>query len=121
MIYLKDSEEISKFLALIGANSAVIRFEEIRVMREMKNNINRLVNCETANLNKTINAAVEQITVIKRLKKTKKYDKMPEDLKELANLREKYPHATLAELGKRMTKPIGKTSVSNKLKKLKDY
>ena len=121
ILYIKDSDEISKFLALIGANSAVLKFEETRVMRDMKNNINRLVNCETANLNKTINAAVEQMTVIKKLKKTKKFETLPEDLKELATLREKYPNATLTELGKKMTKPIGKTSVSNKFKKLKDY
>ena len=60
-VYLKDSDEISKFLALIGANKAVLKFEEIRVQREMNNKINRIVNCETANLNKTINASIEQI------------------------------------------------------------
>ena len=65
-IYLKDGEEISKFLALLGANKSVIRFEEIRVQREMNNKINRIVNCETANLNKTINASIEQIEAIKK-------------------------------------------------------
>ena len=65
-LYLKDGEIISNFLALIGANSSVLKFEEIRVLREMKNNVNRIVNCETANLNKTINASVKQIETIKK-------------------------------------------------------
>ena len=63
-IYIKDGEEISKFLALIGANSSVLKYEDIRVLKETKNNVNRKVNCETANLNKTINAAVAQINAI---------------------------------------------------------
>ena len=72
-IYLKDGEEISKLLALLGANKSVIRFEEIRVQREMNNKINRIVNCETANLNKTINASIEQIEAIKKLKKNNEF------------------------------------------------
>lgn len=68
-IYIKDGEEISKLLALIGANSSVLKFEQIRVLRDMKNNVNRKVNCETANLNKTVNAAVKQIEAIKKLQK----------------------------------------------------
>ena len=84
-LYIKDSDEISKFLAFVGANSTVIKFEEIRVIREMKNNINRLVNCETANLNKTIGASVEQISIIKKLRKAGKFDSLPEDLKEIAS------------------------------------
>ena len=71
-LYIKEGEEISKFLAFIGANSSVLKFEEIRVIREIKNNVNRKVNCETANLNKTINAAVRQIESIKKLKETGK-------------------------------------------------
>ena len=118
MLYLKDGEEISSFLALIGANKAVIKFEEIRVMKETRNNINRLVNCETANLNKTINAAVEQIGAIKKLKKNKKFNNLPESLKELANLRMEQPDATYEELGKMLSKPIGKSGVSHRLEKI---
>lgn len=117
-LYIKDGEEIAKFLALIGGNSAVIKFEEIRVLREMKNNVNRLVNCETANLNKTINASVKQIETIKRLKETGKFNNLPEELKEIANLRLENPDATLEQLGSMLKNPIGKSSVSHRFKRL---
>lgn len=100
MLYLKDGEEISSFLALMGAAKAVLKFEEIRVIKETRNNVNRLVNCETANLNKTINAAVKQIEDINKLKQSKKFDMLPDNLKELANLRLANPDSTYEELRK---------------------
>ena len=117
-IYLKDGEEISKFLALIGANKAVLKFEEIRVQREMNNKINRIVNCETANLNKTINASIEQIEAIKKLKSNKKFEKLDDSLKEIAELRLKNPNASLIELGKMLKQPVGKSGVNYRLKKI---
>ena len=120
-IYIKDGEEISKFLALLGAHKAVLKFEEIRVQREMNNKINRIVNCETANLNKTINASVKQIETIKKLKKTGKFNNLPEELKEIANLREQNPNATSEELGNMLQKPISKSSVSHRFKKIEEY
>ena len=117
-IYLKDGEEISKFLALIGANKAVLKFEEIRVQREMNNKINRIVNCETANLNKTINASIEQIEAIKKLKFNKKFEKLDDSLKEIAELRLKNPNASLIELGKMLKQPVGKSGVNYRLKKI---
>ena len=117
-LYLKDGEVISNFLALMGASSSVLKFEEIRVLREMKNNVNRIVNCETANLNKTINASVKQVETIKKLKKSGKFNSFPEDLKEIANLRLENPDATLEELGKMLKNPIGKSAVNHRFKKL---
>lgn len=117
-LYLKEGEEISKFLALIGANSAVLKFEEIRVLRDMKNNINRKVNCETANLSKTINAAVKQIEAIKILQKEGKFESLSESLKEIALLRLENPDASLTELGQMLKKPIGKSGVNHRLKQL---
>ncbi len=121
LLYIKEGEEISKFLALIGANAAVLKFEEIRVVRDMKNNVNRIVNCETANLNKTINTSVLQINTIKQLKKQGKFNSLPDDLKEIANLRLENPNATLDELGNMLKKPIGKSTVSHRFKRLKEY
>ena len=118
MLYLKEGEEISSFLALMGAAKAVLKFEEIRVIKDTRNNINRLVNCETANLNKTINAAVKQIEDIKKLKKNKKFESLPDNLKEVANLRLENPDSTYDELGKMLSKPIGKSGVSHRLEKI---
>lgn len=118
MLYLKDGEEISEFLALIGANNSVIKFEEVRVIKETRNDINRLVNCETANLNKTINAAVKQIEDIKLIKKKNKFNSLPEGLKEIANLRVENPDVSLVELGKLLKEPIGKSGVNHRLKKI---
>ena len=118
MLYLKEGEEISSFLALMGAAKAVIKFEEIRVIKDTRNNINRLVNCETANLNKTINAAVKQIEDIKKLKRNKKFESLPENLKELAKLRLENPDSSYEELGKMLSKPIGKSGVSHRLEKI---
>lgn len=117
-IYIKDGEEISKFLALIGAHKSVLRFEEIRVRREMNNKINRIVNCEAANLNKTINASIEQIEAIKRLKESGNFEKLDEPLKEIAEIRIQNPNSSLIELGKMLKKPVGKSGVNYRLKKI---
>ena len=107
-IYIKEGEEISKFLALIGAGKAVMQFEDIRIQKEMRGKVNRLVNCETANLNKTINASIQQIAAIKKLQKTGKFQKLEENLKEVARLRLENPDMPLIELGKLLKEPIGK-------------
>ena len=117
-IYLKEGEEISKFLALLGAHKSVIKFEEIRVQREMNNKINRIVNCETANLNKTINASIEQIEAIRKLKKSKKFSQLEDSLKEIANVRLENPNLSLVELGKKLKEPLGKSGVNYRLKKI---
>lgn len=115
-LYSKDGEEISKFLAFIGANSSVLKFEDIRVYRDMRNNVNRIVNCETANLSKTVNAAVKQIDAINKLKESGKYNSLSENLKEIAELRIKYPDVSLVELGKMLNPPIGKSGVNHRMK-----
>lgn len=115
-LYSKEGETISNMLAFMGANSAVLRFEEIRVMRDMRNNVNRIVNCETANLNKTINAALKQIEDIKLIKKMHKFESLSENLKEIASLRLENPEASLAELGNMLKVPVGKSGVNHRLK-----
>lgn len=117
-IYSKDGEEISKFLAFIGASSSMLKFEEIRVYRDMRNNINRIVNCETANLAKTVDAAVKQINAINKLKKNGKFNELPDNLKELANLRLENPEASLEELGKMLKSPIGKSGVNYRMREI---
>ena len=120
-LYLKDGEEISKLLAFIGANKAVLKFEEIRVLRDMRNNVNRIVNCETANLNKTINAALKQIEDIKFIKKMNKFNELSEGLQEIANLRLENSDISLVELGKLLNNPIGKSGVNYRLKCISQF
>lgn len=117
-IYIKNSEEISKFLALIGATKAMLKFEDIRVQREMSNKVNRLVNCKTANLNKTLNASINQVEAIRKLKQNGKFNKLPNSLKEIAELRLEYPDMSLVDLGKKLKEPLGKSGVNYRLKKI---
>ena len=118
LLYIKDGEEISKFLAFIGANKSVLKFEEIRVQKHMNNKINRLVNCEGANLNKVLNASIEQINAIKKLQQNGKFENLDESLKEVANLRLQFPDMPLEKLGEKMINPIGKSGVNYRLQKI---
>ena len=120
-IYTKDGDEISKLLALIGANSSVLKFEEIRVYRDIRNSVNRKVNCETANLNKTVNAALKQIEDINYLKQIGQFKKMPEQLQEIANLRLENPEASLVEIGKMLSRPIGKSGVNHRFQNIEQF
>lgn len=121
ILYIKEGEEISKFLALIGANKAVMKFEDIRASREIKNNVNRLVNCETANLNKTINASVNQVNDIKLIQKLNKFDELSEDLQQIAIVRLEYPDMSLKELGEQLEPPLGKSGVNHRLNKIHQF
>ena len=121
ILYLKDGQEISKILALMGASSAVIKFEEIRVVREVKNNINRKVNLETANLQKTIKASVKQINKIKELQESGEFEKMPESLQEIGRLRLENPDKSIEELGKMLEKPLGKSGANHRMNEILNW
>ena len=116
ILYLKDGEDISKFLAFIGANKSVLNFEENRVIRDVRNNVNRIVNCETANLNKIIKTSVKQIEDITFLKKNKKFKDLKKGEQELAELRLENPEASLTELGTMLEKQISKSGVNHRMK-----
>ncbi|WP_003540437.1 DNA-binding protein WhiA [Desulfotomaculum nigrificans] len=118
VVYLKGSEQIVECLNLMGAHSALLDFENVRIYKDMRNQVNRLVNCETANLNKTVNAAVRQLDNIKYLANTIGLDKLPKTLQEAAQLRLQYPDASLKELGELWNPPIGKSGVNHRLRKL---
>ena len=115
IVYMKDGENISKILAFMGASKSVLEFEDARVIKEMRNNVNRIVNCETANLNKTISSSVKLIEDIKLIKSKKKFNMLSEKEKELANLRLENPEATLSELGKMLNTPISKSGVNHRI------
>lgn len=120
VIYIKDSEQISKFLSIIEANGAMLKLEEIKVEKEVKNNINRTVNCETANIKKVIATSVNQIEAINKLKKFNKFNSMPDRLKTIANLRTKHSQASLEELATiaKNHEKISKSGVKHRLDKI---
>lgn len=119
--YLKEAEKISDFLGIIGAHVSLMKFEDVRIMRDMRNSVNRLVNCETANLNKTIGAAQRQVENIKLIEETIGIDQLPERLQEIARLRVAYQDVTLKELGELVTgTPVSKSGVNHRLRKIEE-
>jgi len=120
VVYLKGSEQIVRFLNIIGAHAALLNFENARIYKDMRNKVNRLVNCETANLNKTVNASVRQLENIKLVRDTVGFDHIPVSLREVAELRVKYPDASLKELGDFMQPRLGKSGINHRLRKLEE-
>jgi DNA-binding protein WhiA len=118
VIYVKDSEKIVDFLRLIGANKALLDFENIRIIKSVRNNVNRQVNCETANLVKTVDASVRQVELIKKLIDNGEIERIPARLRDLALLRIDYPDYTLKELGAMMNPPLSKSGVAYRMRKL---
>ncbi|WP_379970447.1 DNA-binding protein WhiA [Ectobacillus sp. sgz5001026] len=117
--YLKEAEKITEFLNIVGAHHALLRFEDIRILRDMRNSVNRLVNCETANLNKTIGAALRQIENIKYIERVAGLDSLPDKLREIAELRIAYQDVTLKELGEMMSGGnISKSGINHRLRKI---
>lgn len=120
--YLKGAEKIADFLTLIGATNAMLKFEDVRIVRDMRNSVNRLVNCETANLNKTINAAAKQIENIHYIESKVGLSSLPPKLKEIAELRIQYPEVSLKELGEMAPSGvISKSGINHRLRKINEY
>ena len=118
IVYLKDGNSIIDFLSVIGAHHSLLEFENVRIVKEMRNNVNRVVNCETANLNKVIRAAVLQVECIRYLQGTLVYARLPEALRETAALRLAHPDASLSELEELSAGRVGKSGLNHRLKKL---
>lgn len=118
VIYLKEGEQIVDLLNIIGAHNALLELENIRIMKEMRNNVNRIVNCETANLSKTVNAAVRQVESIKLIQSEIGLDRLPKNLKEVAKLRLAFPDESLKELGSMLNPPVGKSGVNHRLRRI---
>ncbi|MBU8906706.1 DNA-binding protein WhiA [Desertibacillus haloalkaliphilus] len=117
--YLKEGEKISEFLNIIGAHQALLRFEDVRIMKDMRNSVNRLVNCETANLNKTVGAALRQVENIRLVEQEIGLNNLPDKLREIAELRLKHQDVTLKELGEMMSGgKVSKSGVNHRLRKL---
>lgn len=118
VVYLKGSEDIVKLLNLMGAHSALLNFENVRIYKDLRNQVNRLVNCETANLNKTVNASVKQVDDIKLIEETIGLSKLPKNLRNIAELRMQYPDISFKELGENLKPQIGKSGVNHRLRRI---
>ena len=120
--YLKGAEKIADFLTLIGATNSMLKFEDVRIVRDMRNSVNRLVNCETANLNKTIDAASKQIENIQYIQATAGLQVLPEKLQEIAELRLEYPEVSLKELGEMIPSgAISKSGINHRIRKINEF
>ncbi|WP_199534088.1 DNA-binding protein WhiA [Romboutsia weinsteinii] len=120
VVYLKESEQISDLLSIIGAHHALLSLQNTKVVKEMRNNVNRIVNCETANLSKTVNASVRQVENIKLIQDTIGISSLPENLQEIAQIRVECEDMTLKELGEMLNPPIGKSGVNHRLRKIEE-
>lgn len=118
VVYLKEGSQIVDMLNVMEAYVALMNLENVRILKEVRNTINRKVNCETANINKTVNAAVKQVEDIELIRERIGLDNLPDNLREMALLRLEYPEATLKELGNYLEPPVGKSGVNHRLRKL---
>ena len=120
VVYLKEGSNIVDFLNICEAHVSLMQFENERIVKEMRNSINRRVNCETANISKTVNAAAKQISDIGKIRDTIGFSNLPQNLREMALVRLEYPDASLKELGEYLVPPVGKSGVNHRLRKLSE-
>ena len=118
VVYLKEGEQIADLLNVMGAHISLLDMENVRILKDMRNNVNRKVNCETANLNKTIAASVKQIEDIEFIRQNYGLGYLPKVLEDMASLRLQYPEASLKELGEMVEPKVGKSGVNHRLRKI---
>jgi len=118
VVYLKEGSQIVDMLNVMEAYVSLMNLENVRILKEMRNTVNRKVNCETANISKTVNAAVKQISDIELIRDTEGLDSLPLPLREMAQVRLEYPEAPLKDLGQYMDPPVGKSGINHRLRKL---
>ncbi|WP_412988610.1 DNA-binding protein WhiA [Pediococcus siamensis] len=122
IVYLKEAERIADFLSLIGATNSMLKFEDVRILRDMRNSVNRLVNCENANLTKVANASTKQINNIKFIEETVGINSLPPKLQEVAQVRLANQEVSLKELGELIPSgAISKSGINHRLRKLNEY
>ena len=120
VVYLKEGAQIVDMLNIMEAHVALMNLENVRILKEMRNSVNRQVNCETANINKTVNAAVKQIEDIKFIQEKGRLQELPDNLYEMAQVRLEHPEAPLKELGAYLNPPVGKSGVNHRLRKISE-
>ncbi len=120
VVYLKESEAIAEFLNVTGAHRCMMELENLRIEKGLRSDVNRRVNCDTANIKKTLEASARQVEDIEFLKKEIGLGRLPEKLKLVAELRLEYPELNLKELGEMLQPPVGKSGINHRLRKLQE-
>lgn len=120
VVYLKEGAGLVDLLNVMGAHVSLLNLENLRVVKEMRNSINRRVNCEAANITKTVNAASKQIEDILLIKERYGFEKLPDNLRQMAEIRLEHPEAALKELGEYLEPAVGKSGVNHRLRKLSE-
>lgn len=120
VVYLKEGAGIVDLLNVMEAHVALMNLENLRILKEMRNSVNRRVNCETANITKTVNASARQIEDIELVRDHYGFDNLPDNLRQMAQVRLDYPDAPLKELGGYLNPPVGKSGVNHRLRKLSE-
>ncbi len=120
VVYMKEGKAIVDLLNVMGAHKALMELENLRIIKELRNTVNRRVNCEAANISKTVNAATRQIEDILFLQKYYGLENLPENLRQMAEIRLEYPETPLKELGELLDPPVGKSGVNHRLRKLSE-
>lgn len=118
ILYFKQSDMIEDFLTAIGAPVCAMGVMEAKVEKDLRNGVNRRVNCETANLSKAVDASFEQLAAIRRLEEAGVLETLPQKLQETARLRRENPEATLSELAEMPNPPVSKSAVNHRMRKL---
>lgn len=118
VVYLKEGEQIVDLLNIMEAPISLMNFENIRILKDMRNSVNRQVNCETANIHKTVSAAVKQLEDIKYIREHMGLEQLPKQLEEMALVRLEYPDVPLKDLGNYLNPPVGKSGVNHRLRKI---
>lgn len=118
ILYFKQSDHIEDVLTTLGAPVCAMQIMEAKVEKEFNNKINRWVNCETANVGKTVDAALEQLAAIRKLEEMDRYEQLPEKLRETAELRKAYPEASLLELAQMQDPPLTKSAINHRMRKI---
>lgn len=119
IVYVKEAEKIGDFLHIVGALNAMLNFEDLRIMRDMRNSVNRLVNCDTANIKKTASASAKQVEDIQLIQEEQGLEELPEKLQILARFRLNHPELTLKEVADQLPDgPISKSGVNHRFKKI---
>lgn len=121
VVYIKEGENIADFLNIIEAHQALMEFENARIYKDVRNMVNRKVNCDAANINKTVNAAARQVADIEYIRSVCGLEKLPDSLREMAYVRLENPEVSLEELGRLLDPPVGKSGVNHRLRKIGEF